>query len=98
MARKPLISVHVKVAGFIDNKMVATEFDLEVPEKTTIKKLFTLVDKSGKIHRKAMKKIMAMHRPPTVLVNGLGIDVPDDFKTTLNPGDEIAIMTPLAGG
>ena len=96
--KKPQISVHVKIAGFVDRKMIATEFDLQAPEGTTIKKLIKLVDKSGKVKGKPLKKIMAMPRPPTVMVNGEGIDVPDELGRTIAEGDEVAVMTPLAGG
>ena len=95
---KPSITVKFKMAGFIDKKMVTAEFDLEVPEGTSVKDLFKIVDKSKKAGRKPMKKVMAMPRPPTVLINGTNIDVPDDLGQTLNAGDEIAVMTPLGGG
>jgi molybdopterin converting factor small subunit len=96
--KKANISVHVKVAGFIEMKMTTAEFDLAVPEGTSIKELFTLVDKSGQLKGKAMKKMLAALRPPTVLHNGRGLDVPEELKTTLAAGDEIAIMTPMSGG
>ena len=96
--KKPKITVHVKVAGFVDRKMVTAEFDLSVPEGTTIKKLFALVDKSGKINGSPMRKIMALPRPPTVLVNGGGIDVPAELGLELKERDEVAVMTPVAGG
>jgi len=96
--KKQKIKVHVKVAGFVDRKMTTAEFDLEAPEGTTIKKLFNLIDKSGQVKGRVMKKIMAMPKPPTVLVNGSGIDLPDELGREVVEGDEVAVMTPMAGG
>ena len=96
--KKPQIRVHIKVAGFIDRKMTTAEFDLDVPDGTTIKKLFGLIDKSGQVRGKVMKKIMALPKPPTVLVNGSGIDVPGELGLEVVEGDEVAVMTPMAGG
>jgi molybdopterin converting factor small subunit len=97
-AKKPRIRVHVKVAGFVDGKLLTAEFDQEAPEGATIKDLLKLVDKSGRVKAGVMKKILALPRPPTVLVNGSGLDLPDELGRALSPGDEVAVMTPLAGG
>ncbi|HUT54484.1 MAG TPA: MoaD/ThiS family protein [bacterium] len=96
--KKPKISIHVKVAGFIDGKVLTAEFDLEAPAGVTVKELFKLVDKSGRVKGNVMKKILALPRPPTVLVNGSGLDLPDELGLALADGDEVAVMTPLAGG
>ena len=96
--QKPVIKVHFKLAGFVDRKMITAEFDLEAPQGTTIKKLFALADKSGKIPGQAMKRILALPRPPTVLLNGVGIDALEDLDRILAAGDEVAVMTPMAGG
>ena len=98
MAKKPVIKVHIKVVGFVEKKMVAAEFDLEVPQGTTLKKLFSRADKSGKLESRVIKKIMAMPRPPTVLVNGSNIDVPKGLAMKIEAGDEVAILTPVGGG
>ncbi len=98
MARKPPITVHLKAAGFIDNRMLTAEADIEAPEGVHIKKMFSLADKSGRIPPKMIKKIFSSPRPPTVLVNGTSIEVPKELKTVLNHGDEVAVMTPLGGG
>jgi molybdopterin converting factor small subunit len=94
----PEIAVRVKVAGFINNKMVTAEFDIRIPESSTLKKLFKLVDKSGKVPARTMSSIMLQPKTPTVLINGDNIDVPDQLDTIIKAGDEIAVMTPLGGG
>jgi molybdopterin converting factor small subunit len=95
---KPFITVHLKVAGFMDRKMITAELDLPVPEGSTVKQMFSLADKSGKLPRKVMKNMLGALRPPTVLLNGRGLDVPSELSQQLNPGDDIAVMTPMAGG
>jgi molybdopterin converting factor small subunit len=97
-AKKPRISLHVKVAGFVDGKVITAEFDQEAPEGVTVKELLKLVDKSGRVKGGVMKKILALPRPPTILLNGSGLDLPDELGRALAPGDEVAVMTPLAGG
>jgi molybdopterin converting factor small subunit len=86
------------VAGFIDGKVITSEFDLSAPEGVTVKELFKLVDKSGQVKGGAMKKILGLPRQPTVLVNGSGLDLPEELGQTLRDKDEVAVMTPLAGG
>ncbi len=92
------IQVHFKLAGFLDGKMTTCEFELEVPEGTTLKKAFKLADKSKHYKGKLIKKILGLPRQPTVLRNGQSMDVPDDLETELCEGDEISIMTPVGGG
>lgn len=95
---KPTVSIHFKLAGFVDRKMITAEFDLDVPEGSSIKDLFGLVDKSKKTPPKVMKKIMKSIRPPTIMVNGGALDLPEELTRRLAAGDEVAVMTPIAGG
>ncbi len=96
--KKPKISVHVKVAGFVDGKMMTAEYDQEAAEGTTLKKLFALIDKSGVMKGKVMKAIMRSPRPPTIMINGDPQDVPEAYAMVIKDGDEVAVMTPMAGG
>lgn len=96
--QKKLMTVHLKVAGFVDRKMVTAEFDFEAPEGTTLKKALALAGKSGQLKGGVMRKILAMPRPPTILVNGAGVEMPGDLGRVVEAGDEIAVMTPMAGG
>lgn len=95
---KPTINIRLKFAGFVDLKMFTAEMDLCVPAGTSLKRLFALADKSGKLPPKAMKKVLALPRPPTVLLNGSAIDVAEDLSYELREGDEVAVMTPIGGG
>lgn len=98
MAPKPSITVHLKVAGFVDRKMITAEFDVLAPEGTSLKKLFPLVDKSGKLEGKVMKKIFGLPRPPTILLNGAGVDLPEGLAEIVKAGDEVSVLTPFSGG
>lgn len=95
---KPTITVHLKVAGFVDRKMITAELDLPLPEGSSVKELFAVADKSGRLPPKVMKKMLGSPRPPTILLNGRGLDVPDELGQKLGAGDDIAVMTPMAGG
>jgi len=92
------IQVHFRLAGFLDGKMMTHEFELEIPEGTTLKKAFKLADKSKHYKGKLIKKILGLPRQPTVLLNGTSLDVPDDLDAELKQGDEVSIMTPVGGG
>lgn len=96
--KKNQIKVRVKLAGFVDRKMLTADFELMAPEGVPLKKLLSLADKSGAYPGKAMKKVLGLPRPPTILVNGESIDLPEDLKMTIKDGDEVAVMTPVAGG
>jgi len=95
---KNQIKVRVKLAGFVDRKMLTADFELMAPEGVSLKKLLSLADKSGAYPGKTMKKVLGLPRPPTILVNGASIDLPEDLKMTIKDGDEVAVMTPVAGG
>ena len=100
-AKKPRpggVTVRLKVAGFVDGRMVTADFQLEAPEGASLKEVFKLADKAGKLPARALRKILSMPRPPTVLQNGRSLDVPADLGATVAAGDEIAVMTPLGGG
>lgn len=98
MAKTPVIKVRLKVAGFVDQKMITSEFDLEVPEGTRLKKFFQLADKSGKLPGKPIKKILGLPRQPTVLLNGEGLDLPEGMDQPVKAGDEVSLITPFGGG
>jgi len=95
---KAQINVHIKVAGFVDRKMVTADFEIEAPEGVKLKKLLSLADKSGELPGKVIKKILGMPRPPTVLLNGDSLDLPAGLKLVVADGDEVSVMTPMAGG
>jgi len=97
-AKKPMVTVRLKVAGFVGGRMVTADLQLEVPEGATLKETFKRADKSGKLPRATLKQILAMPKPPTVLHNGNSLDVPDELGAVVAAGDEIAVMTPLGGG
>ena len=97
MAKAALIKIHLKVAGFVDRKMCTAELDLEVPDKTSLKKFFRLADKSGKLPPRVIRKIMGLPRPPTILWNGTNVDL-SELSRLVKAGDEVALMTPLGGG
>jgi molybdopterin converting factor small subunit len=96
--KKDLVSVRLKVAGFVDGRMLTADFSLQAPAGSSVKELIALADKSGQLPKRALKKIFSLPRPPTVLLNGEGLDVPADLGRAVNAGDEVAVMTPLGGG
>ncbi len=96
--KKKQVKVRVKVAGFIDRRMITEEFDFEAPEKTSVKKLFGLIDKSGPIKGGVMRRMLGLPKPPAILINGDGIDLPGGLGRSIGEGDEISIMTPMGGG
>ena len=92
------MKVSVKIMVMLGTKMVNESFEEEVAEGSSLNHLFAQVDKSKRFKRKYFKEILAAPRPPVVLVNGNRIEAPEELGETLKDGDEVAVLSPIAGG
>lgn len=96
---KKTIRVKVKVMAFLDGKAVNKEFEWVIKEGSTLKKLFSELDKKKVINRGYFKRAFSFKRPPTLLLNGDRVDLKKDIiRYNLKEGDEIAVLMPIAGG
>ncbi|OGP60051.1 MAG: hypothetical protein A2V67_08870 [Deltaproteobacteria bacterium RBG_13_61_14] len=88
----------MKLMVMLGTRMVNESFEEEVAEGTTLEKLFQQVDGSKRFKKKYFKEILAAPRPPVVLLNGNRVEVPEELGEKLNEGDEVSVVSPIAGG
>lgn len=83
------ISVNVRLACIINTKPVNENFVLEIPEKSNLKNLIRIIE----------SRIKENIQPSfTILINGERVSLPDGKKRVLENGDNVAILSPIAGG
>ncbi len=90
--------VKVRVAGFIKGKTVNQSFEEEVEEGTTLRDLFKVLDGQKRVGRGYFMGLLTMTNPPSILLNGDRVVVTRDSGILLKEGDEVAVISPLAGG
>ncbi len=83
------IQVNVRLACIINTKPVNESLIMEIPEGSSLKDLI----------RKTESAIKENISPSfTILINGERIVLPDGYKRSLNNGDNVSILSPIAGG
>lgn len=92
------MKIRVRVAGFILGKAINQGFDQEVDGETSVAGLFRAMDKQKRVGRGFFAGLMKMTNPPSILLNGDRIVLSEDSGKPLKEGDEIAIVSPIAGG
>jgi len=92
------MKISVKLMVMLGTRMVNESFEEEVAEGTTLEKLFQQVDRSRRFKKKYFKEILSAPRPPVVLLNGNRVEVPEELGEKLNEGDEVSVVSPIAGG
>lgn len=85
--------------GVIEENLVQRERELDLPQGITLKDFFKKADKAmGSTPIPYFKLALKQRIPPSVMINGTPIFLPDGFSQTLNEGDDVSILLPLAGG
>ncbi len=97
ICQEGLVKVKVTVGVFIEGKNMTREFELDLPEGVTLREVFICLDEKGSFPRNFFKKMMKDPRI-TLIHRGQRKDVPDDLSTKLENGDEVAIISSIAGG
>ena len=92
------MKISVKLMVMLGTRMVNESFEEEVAEGTTLEKLFKQVDRSKRFKKKYFKEILEAPRPPVVLLNGNRVEAPEELGEKLKAGDEVSVVSPIAGG
>jgi len=92
------MKVSVKLMVLLGAKMVNESFEEEVAEGTSVEQLFRQVDGSRRLQRKYFQEALSAGRPPVVLLNGSRVEVPEELGEQLKDGDEVSVVSPIAGG
>ncbi len=94
------MKVKIRVAGVILGKAIKESFEHEIVDGASIEGLFKALDKDKKkrITKGFFTGLLTMPRPPSILLNGDRLVPSQDARKTLKDGDEIVILSPIAGG
>ena len=91
--------VKAHIAGIFEDAPIFAEGTVELKENADLKTFFKNADKAlGFRARKYFRLALRMDNQPTVLINGERLDLPEGFKHILRDGDEITVLSPIAGG
>jgi aldehyde:ferredoxin oxidoreductase len=94
-------TVHVRTIGLLSSLMRQGEFDVSLPGGATVADLLDRLSATygGEVAEHLNAPVEAMAHPPLrVMVNGRDIGALDDRATVLTEGDEVLVLTPVAGG
>jgi len=83
------ISVNVRLACIINSKPLNEHFKLEITDNMNLKKLLRIIE--SRINGNISASF-------TILVNGERITLPEGYKRHFSDGDNVSILSPIAGG
>jgi molybdopterin converting factor small subunit len=96
-----VITVRVRTIGLLKSLISRGELDLELPAGGTVQDVLDAMAQT--YGREVAVHLMApvdaaSHPPLRVMVNGRDIGALDDRRTVLADGDDVLVLTPIAGG
>ena len=92
------MKIRVRVAVLEPEGPLLKEAGLEVKEGLTLARLFKQADKSLSLKRKVFKPCLGGGSTATVLINGDRVELDRAGAIVLKPGDEVSLVSGLAGG
>jgi molybdopterin converting factor small subunit len=96
-----VITVRVRTIGLLKSLISQGELDLELPANGTVQ---DVLDAMARTYGREVAAHLtapvdaASHPPLRVTVNGRDIGALDDRRTVLADGDDVLVLTPIAGG
>jgi molybdopterin converting factor small subunit len=91
------MAIQIRVAGVFGGTPLHETFEEAFKENDTPKKIFSRLDKKKQLGRKFFGRVVKGGRA-TVLLNGGRLDSPQALDAPLQDGDEISIISAIAGG
>ena len=92
------ISVALNIRAFMHGRMVRISLDAQADDGDTLKDLLTRLGREGTVDASVARSILKGGPGFTVLHNGERLAMPEAYGTRLSNGDELSILTPMAGG
>ncbi|MFQ5456859.1 MAG: MoaD/ThiS family protein [Myxococcota bacterium] len=91
------LKVHFLLKGYLLGTFLDHEFDMELPEGTT---LMQALRKAGKERRVDFDRVLEEHEVirESILVSGERLAWPGGLERRLEEGDSVYMLSPLAGG
>jgi molybdopterin converting factor small subunit len=91
------MAIQVRVIGAFLERPLNKSFDEPFTTNDTLQSVFVRLDKRKTLGRKFFSRIIKQGQV-TLLLNGDRLDLPEDMKRPLRDGDEISILSAIAGG
>jgi len=92
------LKLKIRVAGFILGKSINESFEEEFKEGTSLGDMFKALNKEKRVGKGFFAGLMTKPGSISVLLNGDRVVFPQDEQIKLKDGDEIAVLSPIAGG
>jgi molybdopterin converting factor small subunit len=93
------MKIKARIAVVVDAQPVVSEGEFDLPVGATVKKFMKKADKAlGFKKPKPFRDTLKQGLPPTILLNGDRLDLPEGWKHKLTDGDEVTVLTPMMGG
>jgi len=92
------IRVALNIRAFVEGRMARVSLDAQAEDGDTIKDLLTRLGREGSVDVSVARAILKGGAGFTVLRNGERLAMPEACTTPLTDGDELSILTPMAGG
>ena len=91
------MKVHFLLKGYMLGTFLDHEFDLDLPDGTTLKEALR---RAGAGQRVDFDRILKEHEVirESILVSGRRLDWPACLDHVLQEGDDVYMLSPLAGG
>jgi len=91
------MSISIKVTGVFLGDPLNKAFEEPFRAGDTLKKVLTRLDKKKALGRKFFRSSLKSSRA-TFLLNGDRLEIPDAVSIALSDGDEISVLSAIAGG
>lgn len=88
----------VRIAGFILGKSINESFEEEITEGITLEEMFNVLNKQKRVGKGFFAGLLTKPGSISILLNGDRVVFPQDGQIKLKDGDEIAVLSPIAGG
>ena len=95
--RRISMGIHIRVAGIFGGRPLNEMFEEPARENDTPKKVLARLDKRKAMGRKFFSGVVKGGRA-TLLLNGERLDSSEAMDRPLDDGDEISVISAIAGG
>lgn len=96
--RTHAVRVSLNLRAFIGGRMVRLSLDTQADKGNRLKDLLKQLSREGAVDASVVRHIVKGGAGVTVLQNGQRLSMPEAANARLADGDEISVLTPMAGG
>ena len=90
-------SIRVRVTGVFTGRPINETFEEPFRQQDTLKRILARLDKKKVLGRRFFSSIVRNERA-AFLLNGNRLDIPEALNKPLTVGDEISVISAIAGG